>query len=172
MPRFCKNMHNFVPRGVYINKAYKGGQILDRVPYRRVTPPRGSAIPRDIPVKPQEKTTSTIETVIIQFMISGALMVLVLLISLLNISPFAPLRDGLRQILAGAATVEEFTQEMRHFGYEWLNIGAELPAETLDLPVFESPQTFETYEIPKPTAYDEHLNPQIPGPLRSPGLWD
>jgi len=96
------------------------------------------------------------------------------------------LRGGLRQVLAGATTVEAFTAEVRHFSREWLNTEPEPVTELLDLPVFyipepsfidtqyNLPEAYEQYYHlqPAPTAYDEHSNPQIPGPLTSPGLWD
>jgi len=122
---------------------------------------------------------------LVQFIISGILMAAVLLICFADIGRLVSLQGGLRQALAGATTVEELTEEVRHFGREWLNIEPEPATELLDLPMFDFPEfTFEpqgdpsaVYEEyfnpqPQPMAYEQYLNPQIPGPLVSPGLWD
>jgi murein DD-endopeptidase MepM/ murein hydrolase activator NlpD len=55
------------------------------------------------------------ETIILQCIVSGALLVLVLLISLLNVAPTAFLRDGLRESLSGAETAHELFYEVREF---------------------------------------------------------
>ena len=160
---------------------------MDRVPYRRIKPPRDSGASQRF-AKPrfENEKISFGETIVVQFIISGILMVAVLLICLVDIGPLTSLRGGLRQVLAGATTVGEFTAEVRHFGQEWLNFESEPIAERLGLPVFyipelsfidpqdNSPAIYEesfNLQCP-PTAYYEHSNPQIPGPLVSPGLWD
>ena len=160
---------------------------MDRAPYRRVTPPRSGGASQHF-VKPQfgNEKISFRETMIVQLIISGVLMAAVLLICLVDIGPLASLRGGLRQVLAGAITVEAFTTEVRHFGREWLNLEPEPAAELLDLPIFSipefspidsqdsSPAVYEEFFDlqPAPTAYEQYPNPQIPGPLVIPGLWD
>ena len=166
---------------------------MDRVPYRRVTPPRNGAAsqhfgkPR-LEHKPDhdDEKISFGENMIVQFIISGILMAAVLLICLVDIGPMMSLRSGLRQVFAGATTVEAFSAEVRHFGREWLNLEPEPATELLDLPIFSIPEfspidsqdnppaVYEEFFNPQPapTAYEQYPNPQIPGLLVSPGLWD
>jgi len=125
------------------------------------------------------------ETMVVQLVLSGILIMAVFLICLVDIGPLTSLRGGLRQVLAGATTVEAFTAEVRHFSQEWRSPETE-PINTLDLPVFFIPELSLIYPYDNPfaeyeeffdlqlpsSAYNEHSNPQIPGPLMSPGLWD
>jgi len=166
---------------------------MDRVPYRRITPPRNNDFNtfntnenmyvRRHQTQPHRESEpiSRMESITIQLIISGVLMLVVLVISLADIGPFASLRNGLRQALSGATTFNEFTTEVRHFSQEWLNFGGgtttEIPEHAPTTPVFYFPEHTpamqeETINIDlPPTAYD-FLNPQIPGPLVVPGLWD
>jgi len=128
--------------------------------------------------------------VIVQCIISGIILVVVLMISLVDIEPASALRDGLRETLAGASNVEELMTDIRAFGEEWLNWA---PSETPEYPAEQyqfTPTQYDTgYEIYQPpgillppatspeyyfplTAEPESSNPQNPGPSVVPGLWD
>jgi len=163
---------------------------MDRVPYRRVTPPRNNDAKTNDSIYVSRRQTqphcendqiSRVENMTIQLIISGVLMLVVLVISLVDIGPLASLRTGLRQVLSGATTFNEFTTEVRHFGQERLNFGGgtitQTPEHVPTIPAFYFPQhpptlQEETINIDLlPTAYDLP-NPQIPGPLVVPGLWD
>lgn len=129
---------------------------MDRVHYRRVMPSRlkgdygGSARKN---VTRQNRTSyiseneepTTVETVILQCIVSGILVICVLIISLLNIGPTIALRDGLRQVLAGAGTAQELVADVRNFGEEFLGWGP-MPQET------------EIETQPLPTSHPHEIN--------------
>ena len=155
---------------------------MDRVPYRRITPPRDG-----VPHKHSRRQSETItvgETILGQSIISGLLLVVVLLICLIDIAPMVSLRQGLRQVLAGATTLEELTAEAQQFRLDWQNRNYAHPAEELPevpfpaLPLGIQNPPVEAAENPSPPLYtlpltaEEPLNPQIPGPSAVPGLWD
>ena len=172
---------------------------MDRVHYRRVSPPRNQKTGQN--TRSYERSydrnyerssynnhdTGHItvgETIIMQCVISGVLMVVVLLAAMLDIAPAITLRSGLRQVLVGATTVNELVTEVRYFGEEWL--GWEIaapPAPSVPLET-ENPQNYNPIYIHNdayipyipilqtPTANYEPSNPQIPGPSVVPGLWD
>ena len=163
---------------------------MDRVPYRRITPPRDSKISSNegtyrqgldvnkLVSNPDNEKITPGETLLVQLIISGVLMLAVLLVCLINIGPLVSLRSGLRQVLTGATTIEEFATEVRHFSQEWLNVEPTPITEEPETPIFYfpelplvNPQGISPVQNP-PTAYEETLNPQLPGPLVSPGLWD
>ena len=153
---------------------------MNRVPYRRVTPPRdrdGSASQIEFNRR-QDRPTSIGETIIVQAIISGLLMAVVLVICLVDIAPLVSLRGRLGQVLDGATTVEEFAADIRQFRDNWL-----------DTPQAEQIEQTEQIEQPEPeeppapppmlysptiplTVQEEPINPQIPGPSMGPGLWD
>jgi len=157
---------------------------VDRVHYRRVTPSRlnnetrgetRSSNPR------AERTTeepTAVENILLQCIVSGVLVVAVLLISISNIAPATALRETLRQTLSGAETPRELFAEVIFFGGELLGGGTEplqvaapvLPAQ--DVTANEQAQYEPIPYEPTPTAEYELLNPQIPGPLAVPELWD
>jgi hypothetical protein len=130
-----------------------------------------AATHRNQPIENQDPNTA--ETLILQCIISGVLIVAVLLISMLNIAPTAAMRESLRQMLTGAETPRELIADVRYFGEEFLGWGPtphELPAELLPL---YTPEAHEYQEYTTPLTADyEPLNPQIPGPSAVPGLWD
>lgn len=139
---------------------------MNRVPYRRVTPPRSGGTSRIDFDKPQEHKTSIYETVIVQAIISGLLLAVVLVICLVDIGPLVSLRGRLGQALDGATTVEEFAADIRQLRETWLyTTQPQTPEEPPPPPMLYSPT------IPL-TVYDEPINPQIPGPSMGPGLWD
>ncbi|MCL2286966.1 MAG: preprotein translocase subunit SecG [Firmicutes bacterium] len=138
---------------------------MNRVPYRRVTPTRNS--------DNHNNKITVGETMVVQLIICTVLMVAVLMASFTEIGPMTIIRGGLQQVLQGATTAEEFTAEVRHFRREWLGFNADRTTEELDLPLFYIPTQNEAFDLqPPPMAYEEHSNPQTPGPLVSPGLWD
>jgi len=94
---------------------------------------------------------------------------MVLVICLVDIAPLVSLRDRLGHVLNGATTIEEFAADLRQFSEDWLGFEAEPPEAPLAEPDFPSIQ--EPLHIPL-TAYEEPINPHVPGPSMSPGLWD
>ena len=152
---------------------------MDRVPYRRIMPSRRDGTRNNYAQHDQNEITPG-ETVIMQCIISGILMVAVLIICLVEIAPATSLREGLRQALSGANTVEELLADVRNFGEEWLDWTAQ-PAPVLtefptsyyyeNPPVLLPPATSPEYYYPL-TAAPESSNPQSPGPSVVPGLWD
>ena len=149
---------------------------MDRVPYRRVTAPRNASshTNRHNHKPEKEQTNITIgETLIVQSIVSGLLLAIVLVICLIDIGPLVSAREGLHRVLDGATTVEEFTEDLRQFSQNWLNV--EIQEETqmpeiLDTQAIDIPEVLED-NIPL-TADETPLNPHTPGPLVSPGLWD
>jgi len=149
---------------------------MDRVPYRRVTPPRNGAVAnvRTIAHGSNRETSDVIttgETIVVQFIISGVLMLAVLLICLVDVAPMVTLRGGLRQVLAGATTVDEIITDMRQLGLFLQEPPAEeqqpLPLQHIYTPQLQPPPTTPL------TAYEEEAsNPQSPGSSATPGLWE
>ena len=133
---------------------------MDRVPYRRVTNRS------KVNYEPQQKETTGItagETVIVQCIICGILLVVVLLVSLLEFS--APFRGGINEILTGATTVQELLDDVISF--------TETIAITESVPEINSEIVPEIFYYTPLTADDyEPLNPQIPGPSAVLELWD
>jgi hypothetical protein len=154
----------FFLRGKYYRKKrLHKEEKVDRVHYRRVTP---SKLRNE---KTEPADPSRVETIILQSITSGILLIFILIISVLNIAPTENLRYGLREILSGATTPQELFLEVKNFGEEILErdfLERSLPEQSLperDLPI----QSTEP-----PTANHESSNPQIPGPLVTPELWD
>ena len=148
---------------------------MDRVPYRRVTPPRDRGIDSGRSTyihraasKPESEPITGADNFKMQLTICALLMLAVFAICLVDIGPFVTLRTGLRQVMAGATTFGELAADVRGFGQQqnaYYPPIYELPVPMLPFP----PIVYE--EILPPTAY-EMLNPQTPGPLVVPGLWD
>jgi len=151
---------------------------MERVPYRRVMPSRNqetygrTRYGRNERQEPDGVVTPG-ETVIMQCIVCGVLIVAVLIITMVDIAQ--PLREGLRQALAGAYTVDELVTGVRNFGDEFI-----VPTFAPD----EAPTTFEFPPIPlipnatSPeyyyplTSVPELSKPQSPGTSAAPGLWD
>lgn len=149
---------------------------MDRVPYRRITPSANSknynrnqyySHSRNIS---NEETITRGETLIIQAIISGILLVIVLLIGILDFSPTIALRGGLQTVLTGATTVDELLTDVQQFGEEWLGWEGQATQNPI-IPLPEPANISEEFNTPL-TVIDELSNPQIPGPSVVPGLWD
>ena len=121
---------------------------MDRVHYRRVSPSRINGEPT---AAAESEDLSAVETVILQSIVCGVLLIVVLIIGMLNFAPMTALRDELRHVLTGAETPHELITEMQNFSETYLGV---TPQEII------------------PTAEDEILNPQIPVPSAVPGLWE
>ena len=94
---------------------------MDRVPYRRVATSRDTTERYYEKNQPAEgKSINFGETLIMQAVVSGILLIFVLAVSILDIAPAISLRGVLRQTLTGATTVGEFAQEVRDAGNHWL----------------------------------------------------
>ena len=90
---------------------------MNRVPYRRVTPPRLQRTSRNTTAANEDSATiSATETLVVQLIISGALMLAVLVVCLIDTAPTLRLRYNLRQVLHGATTVDEVISGMRQLG--------------------------------------------------------
>ena len=144
---------------------------MDRVPYRRVSPSR-----RDVDAvgyqSSREETgdVSHFEALILQCIISGIVLVFVLIASTTSIAPAVALKDGIRQVLAGAETVDELIMDIRQLGTEWLGWApVEAPIYTPTEYVYEEEAEIEPYQ--PPTA-EEVSKPTVPEPAVIPGLWD
>jgi len=176
----------------------RGGEKVDRVPYRRVTPPRNekpsTAIQNQNNLEENEAAISRGEALIMQCIISAVIFVVVLAASFLDIAPAVTARDGIRQILSGAETLDELVQDVRQLGAEWF--GWDAPAvpvepEIIDYPAPvhelyegwfhdieqtthttpEDPDT-DTGPIEEDRQADETSNHTVPEPPVTPGLWD
>jgi hypothetical protein len=93
---------------------------MDRVPYRRV---RTSRYDRD--TFREEEPGALGETLILQGIISGVILVAVMVISFINFAPLTPVHSVIRQALAGPSTVRELAADARQFGadvlgWQWL----------------------------------------------------
>lgn len=162
--------------------------ILERVPYRRVAPSRNvhgrQRYERYEQRENREITAS--ESVIVQCIICGILIVAVLIITMVDIAPTQQLREGLRQALAGAHTVEELVTDVRNFSEIWLGTAEHLPEPMPEqtMPPSELPLSYGIPPIVIPpqatspeyyypmTSAPEASNPQNPGTSLAPGLWE
>ena len=145
---------------------------MNRVPYRRITGggySRNGTTYRSHQKQPEAITPA--ETIILQSIISGIILVAVLLVGLVDSAPTMTLREGIRQTLVGANTINELTTDVRNFGETFLGWES---TTTVEFPIILLPEMpFPTMQIEQPlTANEEPLNPQIPGPSATPGLWD
>ena len=169
---------------------------MNRTPYRRVTPSRHGAdtYPREREYDNEASdTVSHAETLVMQCILCGIIMVFVLIASMTDISPAAALRDGMRQVLSGAETLDELIADVRNFGSNWLDLefqpqetfitpeefytpATSFPDElfnTLEQTAFPSIDSENTYidQLP-PAADDQVSNQTVPEPPVTPGLWD
>jgi len=147
---------------------------LNRVPYRRVTPPRNGTASQIEFNRRKDRPASIGETIIVQAIISGLLMAVVLIICIVNIAPLVSLRGRLGQALDGATTVDEFANDIRQFRDNWLVTPHIEPTDQIEPPEPEEPPApplIYSPTIPL-TVQEESINPQIPGPSMGPGLWD
>ena len=167
---------------------------MDRAPYRRVTPPRqrGADYQREYNGSIKDESISHGETLIMQCIICGIIMVLVLIARMTDIAPAASIRGGINQVLSGAETLDELITDVRQFGSDWLGWEWQ-PAETVTTPdEFYIPQIDFTDELPSynlehtalpstdytgtyteylpPAADDQVSNPTVPEPTVTPGL--
>ena len=160
---------------------------MDRVPYRRVTPSRrdyGTASSEyrhnAHPSSNDGDGISYAETLIMQCIISGIIMVLVLVSGMTDIAPAVAVRNGIRQVLTGAETLDELIADVRQFGTDWLGWDpvedAAPPADFLfpawDYPYEPATPTVNYENIYDTPEADEASNPTVPEPLVTPGLWD
>jgi len=140
---------------------------LDRVPYRRVTPTREvrgreqirpAARSQHRQVQSNAKISPS-ETFMVQMVLSILILAAVIVICLVDIAPLPAARNGLRQVLAGAETVDEFTASVRRFGENRLNI---------------EPTYIESEQYTQPFVYPAHQLTVIEEPPTRPvpGLWD
>ena len=154
---------------------------MDRVHYRRVTPSRMRV--ENAPQRQDDIEPTASESVILQCIVSGMLMLAVLMISLFNTAPTAVLRNRLREALSGANTPQELFYELRSFAERESTTIPEysdaIRNRSHPSPVngFESPtprlgQEHSLFDLPSLTATYEALNPQIPGSSAVPELWD
>jgi hypothetical protein len=114
---FCESY--FSLRVIYFQKADKG-VTMNRVPYRRF---RQSG--QSYHEQHDEETGVIGETLILQGIISGILLVAVMLINIITFAPVVPVQNALHQALSGPATVRELATDARQFGadvlgWQWL----------------------------------------------------
>jgi len=186
---------------IYTYLYIERGDDVDRVPYRRITPPRHERPGTQIDFEqnePEEKAViSRIETIVMQCILSAIVFVLVLVASFVDIAPAITIRNGIKQVLAGAETMDELVMDIRRFGSEWLGLDT-LPVleiheytdpayefyegwfydhEQTENPIDEYQDVEQlTQEIyiydNEDRMADEASNPTVPEPPITPGLWD
>jgi len=154
---------------------------MNRVPYRRVSPSRigGTSVDNSSPPEP-----TGVETIVLQSLASGALLVCVLLLGLTNIDAAANLRNTLRHALSGAETPAQLYADLQSFGEEFFGTTQPTqltqPHETFEFAPSEAPAFPEIPILTLPPAlpepltatYEGLLHPQIPGPSVVPELRD
>ena len=91
-----------------------GGKHMERVPYRRYRDARQEM------QEPDENAGALGETLILQGIISGLILVAVMLVSILTLSFMEPVQATLEQTLTGPTTPAELLHEARQFGIETL----------------------------------------------------
>ena len=164
---------------------------MNRTPYRRITPRGhrgGGEYPHEHDTN-RDDTVSSGETLIMQCIISGIIMVFVLIASMTDIAPAATLRRGITQVLSGAETLDELIADVRQFGTDWLDFEFRPPVTTTPdefyIPTTGFPdEPFSLEQTARPYTYYEntnHLSPAaddqvsnhtVPEPPVTPGLWD
>ena len=164
---------------------------MNRTPYRRIMPSRrdGAGYPSGLSAGGDE-TISRGEALIFQCIICGIIMVFVLIAGMTEITPAVRLREGMRQVLSGAHTLDELVMEVRQFGHQWLDWAPPpqtmsspseifIPEDAIPAPAYNLEQTAfppgseNTYTEHLPPAADEQAsNLTVPEPPVTPGLWD
>ncbi|MCL2203940.1 MAG: hypothetical protein FWB88_08375 [Defluviitaleaceae bacterium] len=91
---------------------------MERAPYRRYTYTQQA--------EHEGEPGALGETLILQGIVSGVVLVAVMLISIVSFAPAVPVQDAVRQALSGPATAGELVSSAREFGAEvlhlpWLN---------------------------------------------------
>ena len=135
---------------------------MDRVPYRRVTPPRttGATVGSARQGQRQQPTGPTPrDTIFAQFIVSLLILMLVLTIAMVDIAPMVTVRDRVGQLLEGANTPEEFTGALRNFGEVWLNFTPQYHLEYNPTDITIPPELAHPLTLVEP-------------PVTIPGLWD
>ena len=171
---------------------------MDRVPYRRKTPPRHKSAPMGEysgynENDERDETISYGENLILQCIISAVILVVVLVAGMTDIAPSAAIRDGISQVLSGPETFHELVVDVRSFGAEWLGWEdaatveplTDIAAPAYDYYELDSTPGFDDYpdtdlssDIDEYSNYyenypaDEASNPAVPEPSVTPGLWD
>ena len=151
---------------------------MERTPYRRITPSRhsGGTHEREHDTGRGE-TVSNGETLIMQCIICGIIMVFVLIASMTDIAPAATLRSGITQVLSGAETLDELITDIRQFGSDWLDLDIAPPTTVIpdefNIPAINFPYYENTITDHLPPAADNQVsNLTVPEPPVTPGLWD
>jgi hypothetical protein len=86
---------------------------MERVPYRRY---RGQREEHN------DETGSLGETLILQGIISGILLVAVMLVSIITFAPVTPIQQAVYQALSGPTTPGELATDARLFGVDTLGL--------------------------------------------------
>ena len=90
---------------------------MERVHYRRVRPQVESA-----PFLQEEEPGALGETLILQGIISGVMLVVVMLISVINFAFLSPAQEAIAETLQGATNLRELYEATRYFGAETLGL--------------------------------------------------
>ncbi|MCL1863850.1 MAG: M23 family metallopeptidase [Defluviitaleaceae bacterium] len=90
---------------------------MDRVHYRRVRPSRLDGRP-SARIQENEEPTAA-ETLVVQSIVCGVLVVCILLIGMTNLAPAATIRENLQQLLTGAETPQQLLNEALLFSEEF-----------------------------------------------------
>jgi len=86
-----------------------------------VTPPRDGSSSYDYEdVASPEEAITLGESLILQCIICGIVLIVVLIVNMTDIAPAVTLRSGISQALSGAHTLDELVIDVRQFGADWL----------------------------------------------------
>jgi len=86
---------------------------MERVPYRRY---------RGQPRQYEEESGALGETLILQGIVSGLILVAVMIISILSFTRLDPIQTAVREALSGPVTVGEIADDARRFGVDSLGL--------------------------------------------------
>jgi len=178
----------------YSERKFRGGL---RMQHRQITTPkefthsRAHIYEREEPIITEnnddnEKNLTAGENIIIQCIVSGVVIILVLLISLIDIPPAITIQNGIRFALTGANTPSELIHNVQEFRKNWLNWEdiqfTPVPGyPALEPPLYPYPiypnaqpniDNSDNIEYYSMAAEGEESNPQIPEPSVVLELWD
>jgi len=140
-----------------------------------------------------EKTLTAGENIIVQCIVSGVIIILVLLISLVDIPPTTAIQRGIRFALTGANTPTELIYNIQEFRENWINWEGIQITPVPGYPALEPPlYPYPIYPNAQPNINhsnnlgnsnniedynmtaegEESINPQIPEPSIVLELWD
>ena len=92
---------------------------MERVHYRRYKP---SSFTAEGNYGNEEEPGVLGETLILQGIVSGVILVIVMVVSMLTVAPLNPVQEALQQALSGPVTPAELASETSRFGVDTLGL--------------------------------------------------